>query len=86
MTLPQYTDKFVAQNDAPFVTEMARDAHSGKTNLNTIKFLTGLRFGNDKKLREKDFDGYDKKAKATSTYMKERNWDLGLLTKKKEPA
>ena len=57
MTLPKYSDKFVAQNDAPFVTEMVRDAHVGKSNLNDLKFLTGLRFGNDKKLREKNFDG-----------------------------
>ena len=26
------------------------------------------------------------KSKAINKYMKERNWDLGLMTKKKEPA
>ena len=85
LTLPQYTDKFVAQNGAPFVTEMARDQHRGKNNLNDIKFLTGLRFGNDRQLRERKYEGDAKKEKAKKTYLKERNWDMGMLTRKKEP-
>ena len=46
LTLPQYSDKFVAKNGAKFVTQMSRDNNKGKNNLNDLKFLTGLRFGN----------------------------------------
>ena len=85
LTLPKYSDKFVAQNDAPFVTEMQRDAHKGSSNLNNLKFLTGLRFGNEMKIREQNYEGEAKRNQAKSTYIRERNWDIGLLTKKKEP-
>ena len=84
LTLPQYSDRFVAKNDAKFVTEMSRDYHKGKNSLNDLKFLTGLRFGNDKRFREQKFEKEKDQQKAEENYLKERNWDLGLLTKKKE--
>ena len=43
LSLPKYSDKFVARNGASFVTEMVKDKHVGKTNLNAIKFLMDLR-------------------------------------------
>ena len=34
---------------------MSRDNNKGKNNLNDLKFLTGLRFGNERRFREQKF-------------------------------
>ena len=43
LTLPQYTDKFVAKNNAKFMSLMAMESSKGKCNLNDLKFFTSLR-------------------------------------------
>ena len=63
---------------------MSRDNRKGSNNLNDLKFLTGLRFGNEKRFRELKFEKAKEQEKAETKFLKERNWDLGLLTNKKE--
>ena len=43
---------------------MSKDNHKGSNNLNDLKFLTGLRFGNEKRFRELKFEKAKEQEKA----------------------
>ena len=56
LTLPTYTDKFVAKNNAKFMSLMAMESSKGKRNLNDLKFFASLRSKKKKKLGKSNLD------------------------------
>ena len=77
MSLPQYSDRFVTKNDPGFMTAMIKDKHAGSNDLNAVKYFAGLRIAN-RHLKDTQNE------KEKEAYVQERNWDHGLMTKKKE--
>ena len=79
LSLPQYSDRFITKNgnDPTFMTAMIKDKHAGSNDLNAVKYFAGLRIANR---HMKEMQNEKEKEK----YMQERNWDHGLILKKKE--